>query len=254
MAYKAHRHLLNTCGLDTDKDVIARDLGLTTAYNAVVGNSYTASMYLGLAALLDQADDLTDRAVGFLSYGSGSVAEFFAGTVVPGYREQLRTAAHREVIDRRKPLDYAALPRAPRALLPGRRRRPPHARPRPPAPSGWPRSAATSASTRPASRNLAAGDRPRGRGHAGGTGTAGSARGAHRSSRPGRGSSSRGPGRVPVSTHDRGVRRDGPEPVTVGPSTLRTREVRGQPLRAARVRVSHGRAPAGVSHSQSTTM
>ncbi len=107
MAYKAHRHLLNTCGLDTDKEVIARDLGLTTAYNAVVGNSYTASMYLGLAALLDQADDLTDRAVGFLSYGSGSVAEFFAGTVVPGYREQLRTAAHREVIDRRKTLDYA---------------------------------------------------------------------------------------------------------------------------------------------------
>jgi hydroxymethylglutaryl-CoA synthase len=107
MAYKAHRHLLNYCGLDTDKDVVEAALGRTTAYNTVIGNSYTASMYLGLASLLDQADDLTDRAVGFLSYGSGSVAEFFAGTVVPGYREHLRTGANLEAVERRKPVDYA---------------------------------------------------------------------------------------------------------------------------------------------------
>ncbi|MCX5096759.1 hydroxymethylglutaryl-CoA synthase [Streptomyces sp. NBC_00365] len=107
MAYKAHRHLLNYCGHDADKDDIARAIGQTTAYNTVVGNSYTASMYLGLAALLDQADDLSGRPVGFLSYGSGSVAEFFAGTVVAGYQEHLRTKAHLEAIDRRRPVDYA---------------------------------------------------------------------------------------------------------------------------------------------------
>ncbi|MFE3252564.1 hydroxymethylglutaryl-CoA synthase [Streptomyces sp. NPDC059209] len=106
MAYKAHRHLLNFCGHAADQDAVARALGRTTAYNTVIGNSYTASVYLGLAALLDQADDLTGRAVGFLSYGSGSVAELFAGTVVAGYRERLRTAANREAIDRRKPLDH----------------------------------------------------------------------------------------------------------------------------------------------------
>ncbi|QDY75199.1 hydroxymethylglutaryl-CoA synthase [Streptomyces qinzhouensis] len=107
MAYKAHRHLLNFCGHATDEDAVARALGRTTAYNTVIGNSYTASVYLGLAALLDQADDLTGRAVGFLSYGSGSVAELFAGTVVAGYRERLRTGANREAIDRRRPVDYA---------------------------------------------------------------------------------------------------------------------------------------------------
>lgn len=107
MAYKAHQHLLNYCGYDTDKSRIARDIGQTTDYNTVVGNSYTASMYLGLASLLDQADDMTGRSIGFLSYGSGSVAEFFAGTVVPGYRENLRSAAHREAIDRRQPLGHA---------------------------------------------------------------------------------------------------------------------------------------------------
>ncbi|MFE2728349.1 hydroxymethylglutaryl-CoA synthase [Kitasatospora sp. NPDC059327] len=107
MAYKAHRHLLDVVGRDADRDEIAGAVGPTTTYNAVVGNSYTASLYLGLAALLDQVDDLTGRPVGFLSYGSGSVAEFFAGTVSPGYREHLRTGAHREAVERRRPLDYA---------------------------------------------------------------------------------------------------------------------------------------------------
>ncbi|MGW6532880.1 hydroxymethylglutaryl-CoA synthase [Streptomyces venezuelae] len=107
MAYKAHRHLLEYCGHDSGKDAIEAALGHTTAYNRVIGNSYTASVYLALAALLDQAEDLSGRPVGFLSYGSGSVAEFFAGHVVPGYRAQLRTAEHRAVIERRRPLDYA---------------------------------------------------------------------------------------------------------------------------------------------------
>ncbi|MGW0877387.1 hydroxymethylglutaryl-CoA synthase [Streptomyces sp. NPDC002740] len=108
MAHKAHRHLLNTCGYDTDESDIKRAIGQTTACNTVVGNSYTASVYLALAALLDHADDLSGRPVGFLSYGSGSVAEFFAGTVVPGYRAHLRTEAHREAIEGRRLLDYAA--------------------------------------------------------------------------------------------------------------------------------------------------
>ncbi|MFI9605467.1 hydroxymethylglutaryl-CoA synthase [Streptomyces sp. NPDC052043] len=107
MAYKAHRHLVDYCGHDADKDDIARAVGQTTAYNTVIGNSYTASVYLGLAALLDQADDLTGRPIGFLSYGSGSVAEFFAGTVVAGYRDHLRTKANLEEIARRRPVDYA---------------------------------------------------------------------------------------------------------------------------------------------------
>ncbi|WP_371530678.1 hydroxymethylglutaryl-CoA synthase [Streptomyces sp. NBC_01283] len=107
MAYKAHRHLLEHGGHDTDQAEIARCVGPTTAYNMDVGNSYTASVYLALASLLDHADDLTDQAVGFLSYGSGSVAEFFAGTVVPGYRSHLRSAMHREAVARREDIDYA---------------------------------------------------------------------------------------------------------------------------------------------------
>ncbi|WP_305787989.1 hydroxymethylglutaryl-CoA synthase [Symbioplanes lichenis] len=107
MAHKAHRHLVQYCGQDADDDGILRAIGRTTSYNAVIGNSYTASMYLGLAALLDSAGDLTGRTIGFLSYGSGSVAEFFGGQVVPGYRSHLRTDLHRAAIRRRQEIDYA---------------------------------------------------------------------------------------------------------------------------------------------------
>jgi hydroxymethylglutaryl-CoA synthase len=108
MAYKAHRHLLNYNERDTDKHTIEQALAQTTTYNNVVGNSYTASVYLALAALLDQADDLTGRPIGLFSYGSGSVAEFFAATPTPGYRHHLRTQANRDAINRRTPLDYPA--------------------------------------------------------------------------------------------------------------------------------------------------
>ncbi|MFI8323753.1 hydroxymethylglutaryl-CoA synthase [Streptomyces sp. NPDC085529] len=107
MAYKAHHHLLHHTGHETDKAAIEKAIGQTVAYNATIGNSYTASVYLALAALLDQAGDLTDQPIGFLSYGSGSVAEFFAGTVAPGYREHLRTEANLAAIARREPVDHA---------------------------------------------------------------------------------------------------------------------------------------------------
>lgn len=107
MAYKAHRHLLETCGQEVDEAAVVRAVGQTTAYNEAIGNSYTASVYLGLAALLDDADDLTGQAIGLLSYGSGSVGEFFAGVPVPGYRSHLRSEQHREAIARRQDIDYA---------------------------------------------------------------------------------------------------------------------------------------------------
>ncbi|MEU5691855.1 hydroxymethylglutaryl-CoA synthase [Actinosynnema sp. NPDC020468] len=108
MAHKAHRHLLGFTGNVVDEDRIAAMLALTTAYNEVVGNSYTASVYLALASLLDHADDLDGEAIAIASYGSGSVAEFFGVTAVPGYREHLRTEEHRRAVERRRPIDFAA--------------------------------------------------------------------------------------------------------------------------------------------------
>ena len=47
-----------------------------------IGNTYTASLYVCLASLLEaESRMLTGRRVGLFSYGSGSCAEFFSGVV-----------------------------------------------------------------------------------------------------------------------------------------------------------------------------
>ncbi|WP_378743158.1 hydroxymethylglutaryl-CoA synthase [Nocardia brasiliensis] len=107
MASKAHRHLAECSNLDGAAHEILGAVHNTTIYNRSIGNSYTASLYLGLASLLDHSRDLADQHIALFSYGSGSVAEFFGATVVPGYGAHLRTAAHRRAIERRTPIDYA---------------------------------------------------------------------------------------------------------------------------------------------------
>ncbi|MGW0002867.1 hydroxymethylglutaryl-CoA synthase [Nocardia grenadensis] len=106
MAYKAHRHLLESQGEVATREALAEKLASTTHYNRVIGNSYTASLYLALASVLDHGGDLTGKPVAMLSYGSGAVAEFFSAVPVPGYRRQLRTTDNRQTIDARKPVGY----------------------------------------------------------------------------------------------------------------------------------------------------
>lgn len=89
MAAKAHRRLLEVDGGEVTDEAYAtsyRDLvapGLAAV--AQVGNTYTASLYLCLAAILEEeARALTGRRIGLFSYGSGSCAEFFTGVVPAG--------------------------------------------------------------------------------------------------------------------------------------------------------------------------
>jgi len=90
MAMKAHRRLL-----EVDWGAAGRALGedaATASYGELaapgltavsrVGNTYTASLYLCLAALLEaEGRTLAGRRLGLFSYGSGCCAEFFTGTV-----------------------------------------------------------------------------------------------------------------------------------------------------------------------------
>ncbi len=59
MAAKAHRRLAEHLGTELAEDRYLR----STLYNRRIGNSYTASLYFGLAALLDGDDDLTGKRV-----------------------------------------------------------------------------------------------------------------------------------------------------------------------------------------------
>ncbi|MDR1267426.1 MAG: hydroxymethylglutaryl-CoA synthase [Holosporales bacterium] len=80
-------------------------LSAALRYNRQVGNCYTAALYVSLLSLLEQAShDFSDQRLGFFSYGSGCVAEFFTGIVPPGYQEVLFPEAHAHTLERRLPL------------------------------------------------------------------------------------------------------------------------------------------------------
>lgn len=76
-------------------------------YSREMGNSYTASLYIGLASLFDHVQaDLAGQRVGFYSYGSGCVAEFFSGVIQPGYQQALKTGYHQALMQARELLSY----------------------------------------------------------------------------------------------------------------------------------------------------
>jgi hydroxymethylglutaryl-CoA synthase len=107
MAEKAHKHLakINHAGLSLEQ--IEQQIEDTLHYNRIIGNSYTASMYIGLSSLLENCkQNLAGKKVGFFSYGSGCVAEFFSGTVVAGYEKCLHTLNHRAMLDARQEVSY----------------------------------------------------------------------------------------------------------------------------------------------------
>ncbi len=105
---KAHQHLLKVNGLDKlSSSLLTEQIEASLHYGRQMGNSYTASLYVGLASLLDLIEqDMQGKRIGFYSYGSGCVAEFFSGVVQSGYREQLNTKAHQLLFSDRTILTY----------------------------------------------------------------------------------------------------------------------------------------------------
>lgn len=102
MGVKAHHHLARL----NHQEVQSSDIDAGMVYNRVIGNSYTASLYLSLISLLDNRDDLAGKPVALFSYGSGCVAEFFSGVVGASYLEHRFRDRHRRLIQERDALDY----------------------------------------------------------------------------------------------------------------------------------------------------
>ena len=107
MAEKAHERLAKHCGVALADADVEKQLAESLAYNRITGNSYAASLYVGICSLLDRcADDLGGKHVAMFSYGSGCVAEFFSGTIQPGYRAHLQTARHEKMLAERTELSF----------------------------------------------------------------------------------------------------------------------------------------------------
>lgn len=105
MAVKAHRKLAEICEIE-DVESAVESLEETMIYNRRLGNSYTASVFFAMLSLLDNGPDMTGERIGLFSYGSGSVAEFFTGVLVEGYRDQLRIDFHKDMLDSRSKISY----------------------------------------------------------------------------------------------------------------------------------------------------
>ncbi len=105
---KAHQTLRKVTGQEAlDREKIHSFLKPVLHYGKESGNSYAAALYVSLASLLDNIDqDLSGQRIGFYSYGSGCVAEFFSGVVQSGYRSHLSTRFHREMLTKRQALTY----------------------------------------------------------------------------------------------------------------------------------------------------
>jgi len=107
MAQKAHQHLAKLNKADMTLEQLEAQIEDTLRYNRIIGNSYTASMYIGLTSLLENCkQNIAGKKIGFFSYGSGCVAEFFSGTVVAGYEQYLHRAEHNAMLDNREEVSY----------------------------------------------------------------------------------------------------------------------------------------------------
>ena len=102
---KAYKHLIKISGCNYDQYSSDDNLQASLKYGRDNGNCYTASLYLALASLLDNiSDNLTQKRIGFYSYGSGCVAEFFSGKIQDDYHTVINPAFHHQLFAQREEL------------------------------------------------------------------------------------------------------------------------------------------------------
>ncbi len=95
--------LVNQLPRPSDEEM-AESLADSLRYSRTIGNCYTGSLYLGLLSLLEHRTDLAGKRLGFYSYGSGCIGEFFSARVLPDYTQHLHTALHRDLLVSREDL------------------------------------------------------------------------------------------------------------------------------------------------------
>ena len=92
------------------QEVYEAKLAGSLVASSMIGNLYTASLYLGFRSSLEfefqKGIDLEGKRVGFGSYGSGSSAMVFSGVIKPEYREIVREMNLEAEIGKRRKLTW----------------------------------------------------------------------------------------------------------------------------------------------------
>lgn len=107
MGKKALDSILTDEISDETKERLTEGYEAATYYNRYVGNIYTGSLYLSLISLLETRTLEAGQSIGLFSYGSGSVGEFFSGTLVAGYQDALNIDGHKALLNNRTELSVA---------------------------------------------------------------------------------------------------------------------------------------------------
>lgn len=103
LAEKALQTLASSCGMAPEPGMIQASL----VYGRETGNSYTASLFLGILSHLahQSCTDYTD--IGLYSYGSGAIGQFTSARIRQGAARYLNTPAHKAMLEGRTVLDRA---------------------------------------------------------------------------------------------------------------------------------------------------
>jgi polyketide biosynthesis 3-hydroxy-3-methylglutaryl-CoA synthase-like enzyme PksG len=92
-AYRRLRHKEQPASpADIEADFAGRVAPCLT-YATLVGNIYSASLYLALCSLIDHVDVPAPKRLGLFSYGSGCASEFYSGVVTPAGKQRLAQRA-----------------------------------------------------------------------------------------------------------------------------------------------------------------
>ena len=76
-----------------------------------IGNMYTASIFMSLLSMLNNAliskIEITDERIGFISYGSGSKAKIFEGTIESTWKNKIKNSGLFDALEERKEVDVS---------------------------------------------------------------------------------------------------------------------------------------------------
>ncbi|MFB7664925.1 hydroxymethylglutaryl-CoA synthase family protein [Kitasatospora sp. NPDC056138] len=110
MVKAGHRRMMRELGTAAGPEVeadFARRVAPSLVYPGEVGNLFSGSLYLALAALIDQVRPAAPARVGLFSYGSGCSSEFFSGVIGADSTAALAEARIAERIAGRGRLTFA---------------------------------------------------------------------------------------------------------------------------------------------------
>ena len=103
MGFKANEWAITDLD-EKAKKRLTENFTAAARYGKEVGNIYTASLYLSLLSLLENAKLPANAKIGLFSYGSGAMGEFYSGQIIEGYEKNLHTNADQTMINRRQKL------------------------------------------------------------------------------------------------------------------------------------------------------